>query len=94
MQRRRESRALGPALTSSAYLSGQIDPNIYELGPDINIIILIIAIMNFAGGKITLGRVGVGGGATEVARRQGAITAPNHQIGLIYDLCRAPSALR
>lgn len=60
MQRRRESRALGPALTSSAYLSGQIDPNIYEPGPDINIIILIIAIMNFAGGKITLGRVGVG----------------------------------
>lgn len=63
MQRRRESRALGPALTSSAYLSGQIDPDIYEPGPDINIIILIIAIMNFAGGKITLGRRDDRGGA-------------------------------
>lgn len=50
-----ESRALGPGLTSSAYLSGQIDPDIYEPGSDINIISLIIAIMNSAGGKITLG---------------------------------------
>lgn len=33
--------------------------------------------------------IGLGVGA-EVAWRQGAITAPNHQIGLIYDLCRAP----
>lgn len=55
VRRQCESCALGPGLTSSTYPSGQIDPDIYEPWSDINIIILIIAIMNFAGEKITLG---------------------------------------
>lgn len=76
VRRRCESCTLGPALTSSAYLSGQIDPDIYEPRSDINIIILIIAIMNLAGGKITLGW---GGGRGNMEAR----SYHNHQTGLI-----------